>query len=111
MKLRPLPQIPWWIVACDFKGPIGPSKWYLHTVMDTYTKYPEVTMVSSTGMKNITKSMNTIMRTHGTPYEIWSDGGPPYNGHQWDKFVKDWGATPKKTTPYHPPVNGMVELV
>ena len=23
--------------------------------------------------------------------------------------MKDWGGTPRKTTPYHPPANGMVE--
>ena len=38
-----------------------------------------------------------------------TDGGPPYNGKDWVKFVEDWGATPKKTKPYHPPANGMVE--
>lgn len=40
---------------------------------------------------------------------IWSDGGPPYNEKEREKWVTDWGATPKKTTVYHPPANGMVE--
>ena len=49
------------------------------------------------------------MRSHGRPKEIWSDGGAPYNGHEWKRWVRSWGTTPKKTTPEHPPANGMVE--
>ena len=33
----------------------------------------------------------------------------PYNGHEWTEFVEDWGSKPRKTTPYRPPANGMVE--
>ena len=51
-------------------------------------------------MKNIVKSMNATMRTHSTPYVIWSDSGPPYNKNDWTKFVTSWGATPTKTTIY-----------
>ena len=35
--------------------------------------------------------------------------GTPYNGYEWENYVMDWGGIPKKTTPYHPPANGMVE--
>ena len=38
LKLKRLPKIPWWILAVDFKGSIGPTKWYLHTVMDVYSE-------------------------------------------------------------------------
>ena len=53
--------------------------------------------------------MDRQMRSHGVPKEIWTDGGPPYNGHEWREYVEDWGSKPKRTTPYHPPANGMVE--
>ena len=78
-------------------------------VMDLYSRYPEVHVAKSTGMANIRPFMDQIMRTHGAPEEIRSDGGPPYNGHEWDEWVESWGAKPRKTTPYHPPANGMVE--
>ena len=92
MKTRPAPLNLWEVTAVDFKGPIGAKQFYLHTQMCLYSRY-----------------MDNTMRRHGRPKEIWSDGGPPYNGHKWDKWVKSCGSTPKKTTPYHPPANGMVE--
>ena len=42
LKLKPLPKIPWWTTYVNYKGPIGPGKWYVHTQMDGYTHYPEV---------------------------------------------------------------------
>ena len=66
-------------------------------------------MTRSTGMGELRKVMDRTMRTHGRPQEIWSDGGPPYNGHEWEEYLRDWGTIPRKTTPYHPPANGMVE--
>ena len=101
LKLRPRPTEPWKVVAVDYKGPIGPQRWYLHTQMCLYSRYPEVHMTRSTGMGELRKVMDRTMRTHGRPEEIWSDGGPPYNGHKWEEYLRDWGTTPRKTTPYH----------
>ena len=66
-------------------------------------------MTRSTGMAELRKVMDRQMRSHGVPKEIWTDGGPPYNGQEWRDYVEDWGGKPKRTTPYHPPANGMVE--
>ena len=66
-------------------------------------------MTKSTGMAELRKVMDRTMRTHGRPDEIWSDGGPPYNAHEWPRWVHRWGCKGKKMTPKHPPANGMVE--
>ena len=109
LKLRPRPTKPWEVTACDYKGPIRPQRWYLHTTMCVYSRYPEVCMTKFTGIAELRRVMDRQMRTHGVPKEIWTDGGPPYNGHEWTEFVEDWGSKPRKTTPYHPPANDMVE--
>ena len=109
LKTRPTPTEPWKVTAVDYKGPIGPQRWYIHTQMCIYSRYPEVYMTKSTRMEELKKVMDKTMRTHGVPDEIWSDGGPPYNGYEWEQYVEDWGSRPKKTTPYHPPANGTVE--
>ena len=55
--------------------------------MDFYSRYPEVHIIKSTGMKELTKVLNRIMRTHRWPNEIWSNGGPPCNSDKWpDRF-------------------------
>ena len=61
------------MTAVDYKGPIGTQKWYLHTQMDTYSKYPEVHMTKSTGIKELKGVLAKTMRSHGKPIEIWSD--------------------------------------
>ena len=33
-KLKPLPKTPWHITCVDYKGPMGPKQYYLHTQMD-----------------------------------------------------------------------------
>ena len=111
MKLKPLPQAPWKITAVDYKGliGIGRNKVYLHTQMDAYSRYPVVHILKTTRIGELKKALGHTIRTHGRPDEIWSDGGPPYNSHEWVRWVKEWGVKPKKTTPYHPPANGMVE--
>ena len=109
LKLRPLPQEPWKIVYCDYKGPISPLKYYVHTMMDGYSRYPEVYITKSEKLTELKRCINRSILTHGRPDEIWMDGGPPYNAREWETWTKHWGAKAKKTTPYHPPANGMVE--
>ena len=48
----------------DYKGPIGPQRWYLHIKMDLYSRYPEVHIIKSTGMKELKKVFDGIMMTH-----------------------------------------------
>ena len=55
--------------------------------MDLYSRYPEVHIIKGLGMKELTKVLNRIMRTHRWPNEIWSNGGPPCNSDKWpEKF-------------------------
>ena len=53
--------------------------------------------------------MSNTIRTLGRPEQVWSDGGPPYNSNEWKRWNKEWGIRARRTTPYHPPANGMVE--
>ena len=41
LKPTKLPDRPWRYIHADYKGPIG-KKYYLHTFIDQYTKYPVV---------------------------------------------------------------------
>ena len=42
-----MPDRPWEWVHCDFKGPIA-KKYYLHTIIDQYSKFPMVEVCTST---------------------------------------------------------------
>ena len=93
----------------DFKGPIGRQQYYLHTQMDAYSRYPVVHVLKTTRMSELRKALDDTNRTHGRPEQVWSDGGAPYNSHEWKRWNKAWGTRARKTTPRHPPANGMVE--
>ena len=110
MEITETPEGPWQRCAVDFKGPIGGAGgWYLHTLMDTYSRWPETKVVKGTAFKDIALAMEDSFGQHGVPDSILSDGGPPYTGKDWKLFAEEWGFTRKRASPEHPQANGMVE--
>ena len=67
MQLKPIPKIPWKITAVDYKGPIGvgTNLVYLHTQMDTYSRYPVVHLLRTTRLTELKKALGNTIRTHG----------------------------------------------
>ena len=45
----------------------------------------------------------------GIPDKIINDGGPLYNGREWQKFGREMGIKMVKCTPEHPQSNGIME--
>ena len=71
-----LPERPWQKLHADFKGPIG-NEYYLHVIIDQYSKYPEVDILKSTSFKKLRPILDRVFATHGIPEELSSDNGPP----------------------------------
>ena len=90
LKLKPLPKIPWKHIAVDYKGPIGVGRnlVYLHTQMDLYSRYSVVHVLKTTKLTELKKALAHSIRTHRRPDEIWSDGRPPYNSHEWPRWLR-----------------------
>ena len=72
------------------KGPIG-SKYYLHVLIDQFSKYPEVDVISSTSFSKLEPRLDRILATHGVPDEITTDNGPPYLVMKWHATQRRWG--------------------
>ena len=68
LKPNFLPDRPWQKLHADFKGPIG-SKYYLHVLIDQFSKYPEVNVISSTSFSKLEPRLDRILATHGVPDE------------------------------------------
>ncbi len=47
IRPTPFPDRPWQHLHADYKGPIGGS-WYMHVLIDQYSKFPVVNVVKST---------------------------------------------------------------
>ena len=59
MKPNLLPERIWQNLLANFKGPIG-EKYYLHVVIEQYSKYPEVDIVSSTSFSKLEPCLDRL---------------------------------------------------
>ena len=103
-----LPERPWQQLHADFKGPIA-NKYYLHVVIDQYSKYPEVDIVKSTSFAKLQPCLDRMFATHGIPDELISDNGSPYFGNEMSEYAKKMGFELNPVTPENPQSNGFAE--
>ena len=92
----------------DFCGPF-PTGEYLLVVIDAYSRFPEVDIISSTSAKVTVPKLERIFATHGVPHILKSDNGPPFPGREVYAFMKELGTKHKPSIPLSPQGNGEVE--
>jgi hypothetical protein len=107
VTMRTLPDGPWQNVSADFYGPIGSE--YLLVVIDDYTRYPVVEIVSTTSAKCIIPKLHQIFATFGIPRLFTSDNGPPFNSTEFAQFANHCGFRHHRVTPRWPRANGEAE--
>ena len=108
LKPHMLPERPWQQLHTDFKGPIG-NKYYLHIIIDQFSKYPEVDVVTSTSFSELEPCLDRIMATHGIPEETSTDNGSPYFGSNIANETKRMGFRHHQVTPLDNKSNGFAE--
>ena len=111
LKPNALPERPWAKLAVDFWGPL-PSDEYLLVMIDKYSRYPEVEIVSGTSAKAVVPHIDKIFATHGFPDKVQTDGGPPFNGsgsHLYYQYMKWAGVESKPVSQEDPEANGLAE--
>jgi hypothetical protein len=107
---RETPEKPWDICAADYKGPIGgPRGYYFHVLVDTYSKWPEVAVTTSTRFEKLFPVLDGSFSSHGIPSQVIHDNGPPYNSAKWREYARKVGFSSKPCTPEHPQGNGLAE--
>ena len=89
ISTRASPNGPWKVCCADYKGPIGgPREYYFHVLIDTYSKWPEVSVTKSTKFEKLFPALDQSFACHGKPDKIIHDGWPPYNGHSLAQYAK-----------------------
>ena len=76
LKMSPTPDGPWLEASADFFGPF-PTGIIVLVVLDTYSKYSEVEIVSSTAARNALPALEQILASHRIPEVLKTDNGPP----------------------------------
>ena len=105
LKMTPLPDGPWKEVAIDFAGPY-PSGEYLMVVIDEYSRFPEVEILTFTSARAVIPKLDAIFSRQGIPDVLKSDNGPPFNSHEFKEFAEHLGFQHRRITPYWPKANG-----
>ena len=109
-KTSPTPNDPWLEASTDFCGPFHTLEMVL-VVLDAYSKYPEVEIVSSTAAGNVFPALERIFATHGIPEVLKRDNGPPFQGQAFHEFTMKKGFLHRKITTLRPAANGHAENV
>ena len=78
-------------------------------IIDKRTRYPEVKVVYSTAMKSTKEKLKKIFAAYGTPEQLESDNGPPFNSKEFAEFALEEGFKHHRITPLHPRANGEAE--
>ena len=103
-----LPIAPWKEVAVDFVGPF-PSADYIVVVVDEFSRFPEVELLTSTSAKAVVPKLDAILSRQGVPDILKSDNGPPFNGHEFKNFADYVGFKHPPPPPLWPKANGEAE--
>ena len=85
-------------------GPM-PDKKHVLVAQDTYSKFPAAKILGKTDASHVTKALDEIYATYGSPLIHRTDNGPPFNSEQFEKFSKSRGIMHETSFPYHPQAN------
>jgi len=108
LVMSDLPDSVWSEVSIDFCGPF-PTGEYLMVIIDDYSRYPVVEILTSISSRSVIPHMDKIFSMFGVPGVVKSDNGPPFNGSEFDKFSEFMGFKHRKITPLWPRANSFAE--
>jgi len=106
LSSTPVPDYPFQKVVSDLFHMAGMS--YL-IYADRFSGWTEVAICKNANTKNLCDILRKYFTTFGVPEELSSDGGPPYNAHDFRKFLRDWGINHRLSSAYYPQSNGRAE--
>ena len=97
---------PWQLVASDL------FEWkkskYL-VVIDYYSRYIEISRLSTATSSDVINHMKSIFARHGVPESIISDNGPQYASAVFASFAKEYDFTHITSSPRYSQGNGAAE--
>ena len=98
---------PWQQVHANYKRPIG-KMYYLHTFINQYLKYPVVEVCENTSWEKIEPQLDRVTGLLGN-MEL-TDGGQPYNSHDFKRYIQNMGIKHHICAPENPMGKGFVEV-
>ena len=100
------PDYPWQKVAADLFT--WKNNNYL-ILVDYYSRYMEMSKLSSTTSTSVIQHIKSIFAIHGIPETFISDNGPQFSSSSFTQFATDYGFYHQTSSPNHPQTNGEAE--
>ena len=88
---------------CDIEGNV------FLVYADRYTGWVEGTSLKCSSFRTIRPHLLNWFSTFGVPEEIATDGGPPFNSHEFDAFLRKWNIDRRLSSAHYPQSNGRAE--
>ena len=107
LNMSSLPDSPWLEVSIDFCD--LPTGEHLLVVIDDYSRFPEIEIVSSTSARSVIPKLDRIFATFGIPKVVRTDKGTPFNSAEFSSFADYLGFHHRKVNQRWPRANGEVE--
>ena len=108
LKMSEMPPGPWQNLSIDFCGPL-PTGEYLMVLIDEYSRYPVVEIVSSVSAKSVIPILDKVLSVFGFPKVVKSDNGSPFNSQSFADYASHCGFQHRKITPHYPQANAQAE--
>ena len=103
----PNPQFPFQHTVVDFCDIRG-NKYLVFA--DRYTGWVEVVLMKDPTTNRVCDQLRAWFCTYGAPDELSSDGGPPFQSHEYAQFLSNWGIHQRLSSAYFAQSNGRAEL-
>ena len=106
LSIPPDPEYPWQQTVMDYFDLTGVN--YL-VIADRFTGWPEIFRQNGKAM-TLVRTCRNLFAQFGVPEEVSTDGGPPFDSHEWKRFLLQWDVKIRKSSANYPQSNGRAEL-
>ena len=104
----PLPSRPWQKAAADLFE-LNKAHYNYLIVVDYFSRYPEVTKLTSTTSDKVINVLKSIFARHGIPSVLVTDNGPQFSSYEFKKFASIYSFKHITSSPRYPQSNGLME--
>ncbi|XP_053402903.1 uncharacterized protein K02A2.6-like [Mercenaria mercenaria] len=106
MIQTPLPDRPWQTVATDIFTWQGKD---FIVLVDYYSRYFELSQLTSTRAQNIIQKLKSYFSRHGIPETLISDNASYYTCQSFADFAREWDFNHRTSSPTYSQSNGLAE--
>ena len=106
LQAHDVPEQPWERIAMDYFYSDG--KLYI-LICDYFSKFPFLFQTRTTAWTSLKAHLTELFAIEGTPDEIMTDNGPPFNGKEFSEFLSGLGIRHSTSSPNYPQSNGFIE--